>query len=145
MRTSKFQGAAFRMRRERLTISLAQRLTHRLKEGDSVATAFNSCQDHALSLASAYATECVYEAFARQVKTHESFRPLRDLFALWTLENEAAFFLEKDLLSSSQIGTIRGLVLKLSAELRDYAEELVNYFDISDRLLGAPGLLDPVG
>ena len=45
--------------------------------------------------------------------------------------------------SGSQVGMIRDLVLKLSAELRDYAEELVNYFDISDALLGAPGLLDP--
>jgi acyl-CoA oxidase len=143
MKTSKFQRAAFRMRRERLTFSLAQRLTQRLKEGQTVSAAFNACQDHALALAWAYASECVYDAFARQVKTRETFRPLRDLFALWTLENEAAFFLEKDLLSGSQLGTIRGLVLKLSAELRDYAEELVNYFDISDRLLGASGLLDP--
>ena len=145
MRTSKFQSALFRARRERLAISLGQRVTALAKEHGSLAMAFNHCQDHALALASAYATELVYDAFAARVKEQASFRPLRDLFALWTLETEAVFFLEKELLSPAQLGVARGLVLKLSAELRDYAEELVNHFDISDRLLGAPGLLDPVG
>jgi acyl-CoA oxidase len=145
VRTSKFQSAAFRLRRERLTLSLAQRLAHHARESGSLTQAFHHCQDHALGLASAYATEVVYEAFAQQVRQQETFRPLRDLFALWTLESEASFFLEKDLLSGAQIGIIRSLVLKLSSELRDYAEELVNYFDISDKLLGAPGLLDPIG
>jgi acyl-CoA oxidase len=144
LRTSKFQKAAFRLRRERLTVSLALRLAQHAKESGSLTTAFNQCQDHALALASAYATEIVYDAFAASVKNQASFRPLRDLFALWTLLNESSFFLEKDLLSGAQVGIIRELVLKLCAELRDYAEELVNYFDISDRLLGAPGLLDPV-
>lgn len=145
MRTSTFQAALFRVRRERLAVSLGQRVTALAKERGSLAEAFNACQDHALALSSAYATELVYDAFAARVKEQASFRPLRDLFALWTLENEAVFFLEKELLSPTQLGIARGLVLKLSAELRDYAEELVNYFDISDRLLGAPGLLDPIG
>lgn len=145
MRTSKFQAALFRLRRERLAVSLGQRVAALARETGSVARAFNACQDHALALASAYATELIYDAFANRVKEQASFRPLRDLFAMWTLENEGSFFLEKELLSPAQIGIARDLVLKLSAELRDYAEELVNYFDISDRLLGAPGLLDPVG
>ena len=145
MRTSKFQAALFRIRRDRLAVSLGQRVTALAKERGSLGQAFNACQDHALALSSAYATELVYDAFAARVKEQASFRPLRDLFALWTLENEAAFFLEKELISPAQLGIARRLVLKLSAELRDYAEELVNYFDISDRLLGASGLLDPLG
>lgn len=145
MRTSKFQAALFRLRRERLAVSLGQRVAALAKETGSFAKAFNACQDHALALASAYATELIYNAFAARVKEQASFRPLRDLFALWTLESEASFFLEKELLSPGQLDIARALVLKLAAELRDYAEELVNYFDISDRLLGAPGLLDPVG
>lgn len=143
LRSPEFQKAAFRLRRERLTASLGQRLAQRIKDGQSVTAAFSACQDHALALASAYARELVYDAFARQVKGRESFTALRDLFALWTLESEAAFFLEKDLLSGSQVATIRGLVLDLCRELRDYAEELVNYFDIPDQMLGAAGLLDP--
>lgn len=145
LRTSKFQRAAFRLRRQRLTTSLGLRLAGLAKEKGSLGAAFLACQDHALALASAYATEVVYEAFAASVKEHASFRPLRDLFALWTLQAEASFYLEKGLLSGAQMASIRALVLDLAAELRDYAEELVNHFDISDLLLGAPGLLDPIG
>jgi acyl-CoA oxidase len=145
LRSPEFQGAAFRLRRERLTASLAQRIARRTKDGHSLAEAFNQCQDHALALASAYARECVYEAFARQVQSSRpAFAILRDLFALWTLEGEAAFYLEKGLLGGSQLSTIRGLVLSLSAEVRGDARGLVDRFDIPDRLLGAPALLEPL-
>lgn len=142
LRTPEFQRVAFRARRKRLTVSLARRVAKGLAAGLSSDAAFNACQAHALATATAFAQEKVYEAFARQVEEQESLAPLRDLFALWTLQNEAAYYLEKGLLSGRQVSGIRKAVVSLCLELRDYAEELVNYFDIPDQLLGAPRLIE---
>lgn len=141
LRTPEFQRVAFRARRKRLAVSLARRVAKRLASGRSPEEAFNDCQNHAVALATAYAQEKVYEAFARQVENQASYALLRDLFALWTLESEAAYYLEKGLLSGRQVKWIRREVTTLCRELRDYAEELVNFFDIPDQLLGAPRLL----
>ncbi len=142
LRGPEFQRVAFRARRKRLAVSLARRVAKGMVGGKTPEEAFNACQAHALALATAYAQENVYEAFARQVEEQASFAPLRDLFALWTIESEAAFYLEKGLLSGRQISQVRKTVLELCRELRDYAEELVNYFDIPDQLLGAPRLIE---
>lgn len=142
LRTVAFQRVAFRARRKRLTVSLAGRVAKGMGAGKSAEEAFNACQAHALGLARAYAQEVVFEAFAQLVEQRDSYAPLRDLYALWTLEGEAAYYLEKGLLSGRQVSQIRKSVLALCLELRDYAPELVNGFDIPDQLLGAPGLIE---
>lgn len=142
LRTVAFQRVAFRARRKRLTVSLVGRVAKGMGAGNSAEEAFNGCQVHALALACAYAQEVVFEAFAQLVEQRDSYAPLRDLYALWTLEGEAAYYLEKGLLSGRQVSQIRKAVLALCLELRDYAPELVNGFDIPDQLLGAPGLIE---
>ncbi len=64
--------------------------------------------------------------------------PLRDLFALWRIEEDRGWFLESGYIESNKAKAIRKLVNRLLAEVREQAVPLVDAFDIPDEILGAP-------
>lgn len=145
-----FLDGAFRYREDRLLQTLAQRLRGRLERGMTTFDAFNDCQDHALALAGAHierrVAETILEAAAQQ--RGEDLGHILDrlarLFCLWRLEQQRGWFLENGYFEGAKAKAIRDLVARISTELRDDAEALIDSFAIPDRVLAAPIAVAPV-
>ena len=60
------------------------------------------------------------------------------LYALSTLEEHRAWYLEADYFEASKSQAIRREVNRLCRALRPHARELVDAFEIPESLLGAP-------
>jgi acyl-CoA oxidase len=143
LRDADFHSAAFRFRELRLTDSLARRLRRRISEGEDSFAALNACQDHAIAAATASIERHVHERLMESVaKAAEGLRPALDrvaaLFALSTIERNAAWYLEKNYIEGVKAAAIREEVNRLCAEVRGEALSLVDAFGIPDALLAAP-------
>jgi acyl-CoA oxidase len=139
-----FHVDACRFRERRLLASVAGRLRDFIEDGHDTTSAFNTCQDHLVSLAKAYAERVVVEQFAicAQAVEDESYGPalktLSDLYALWRIEQDRGWFLESGFLSQNKSKAIRTLVNRLCGDVRGDALALVDAFGIPEKLLGAP-------
>jgi len=146
-----FLGGAFRYREDRLLETLALRLRHRLERGMDTFEAFNDCQDHALELAEAHIERIVAEAILEAAGEHRGrdlghiLDRLASLFCLWRLEQRRGWFLESGYFESAKAKAVRNLVMRISGELRQDAEALIDSFGIPDRVLGAPIATGKVG
>jgi len=141
LRDVDFQLAAFRYREERMLASLARRLKRRIDDGTDSFEALNQVQDHVLGLARAHVERVVLERFAVGVAAtsdralRDAMTPLRDLFALWTLERHRAWYLEAGYFEPNKSRAVREQVDLLCAELRSTAVPLVDAFGIPAELL----------
>lgn len=139
-----FLSGAFRYREDRLLETLALRLRSRLERGMETFEAFNDCQDHALKLAEAHIERIVAEAILEAAGEHRGkdlghiLNRLASLFCLWRLEQRRGWFLENGYFEGAKAKAVRNLVMRISGELRDEAEALIDSFGIPDRVLGAP-------
>lgn len=151
LRHPEFQLDAFRFREQRLLETAGRRLKQRLDDGMDSFQAMNECQDHLVSLSRAHVERRVLESFLRAVNHEEGpgaglvseelaeeLDRLADLWALWRLEADRAWFLEAGYMEGSQTRAIRGLVNDLCGEVRERAVGLVDAFGIPDDLLAAP-------
>lgn len=139
-----FLIGSFRYREEHLLETLALRLRKRLGRGMETFEAFNDCQDHALKLAEAHIERVVAEAVLAAAAEQRGkdlghiLDRVASLFCLWRLEQRRGWFLEHGSFESAKAKAVRNLVMRISGELRDEAEALVDSFGIPDRVLGAP-------
>ncbi len=143
LRDAEFQLSAFQHREQDLIRSAARRIKGRIDAGMDSYRAFMEVQDHLITMARAHVLRQVLEQFSTSISTSPSIvqpvlKMLADLFALWHLEQDRAWFLEHGYFSSSQSEAIRAEVNTLCAELRPYAVGLVNAFAIPDAVLEAP-------
>ncbi len=67
-----------------------------------------------------------------------ALQALRSLFVLHHLQDSAAFFLQHGGLSASQVAWLQAAVMQLCGEVRQQAIPLVDVFQFSDFLIGAP-------
>ena len=123
---------------------MAARLKARLDEGIDTFVAFNQCQDHLVKLAQAHVERIIFErmhewtAACADEPLHAVLTTVRDLFALWRLEQDRAWFLENGYFEPGKSKAIRALVNRLCGEVRALAPALVEAFGIPDACVSAP-------
>ncbi|NNM34754.1 MAG: acyl-CoA oxidase [Gemmatimonadetes bacterium] len=139
-----FHEAAFTYREQRLLRSAARRLKGRIDDGMDSFVAMNECQDHLIELALAHVDRVVLASF------HHALADLPDspharllaqvasLFALSTMEEHRAWFLEAGYFDPPKSRAVRSEVNRLCREIRPHARSLVDAFGIPDSLLRAP-------
>jgi acyl-CoA oxidase len=146
LRDPDWQQAALAFREERLVDALARRLRRLVtQEGMDALRALSHCQDHALAAARAHIERVTHEAFAARVAAEglPLLDRLRDLYALWTIEQDRAWWLEHGWLTGDTSKELQKEVNVLCGELRPHALDLVEGFGIPDALLRAPIATQP--
>ena len=139
-----FQHSALLYREERLLRSAARRLKARLDQGMDSFEAVNACQDHLIILARAHVDRIVLEAAhdalgaMQEGEAKELVARVVTLYALATLEDHRAWYLEKGYFEASKSEAVRREVNRCCRELAPRAVELVDAFGIPDDLIGAP-------
>jgi acyl-CoA oxidase len=136
--------AAFRSREADLTSTAARRVKQRIDAGATPFAATADVGDHLVALARAHVERIVLERFLAGVEAcppgalREALDRLSDLWALWRLEQDAAWFAENGYFEASRARGIRAVVDQLCAEVRIDALPLVEAFGIPDACLAAP-------
>lgn len=144
LRDPEFHLSALRYREDSLLVSSARRLKSRLDKKMDSFQAFNEVQDHLCTMAMAHIERTILESFQRAVDKAPNVEvkgvlgKLCALFALTRIEKDAGWFLESGLLEPVKAKAIRRQVLKLCAEIRPHALDLVNAFNFPDKVLSAP-------
>jgi len=130
-----FHLSLFKSRERDQLISVAQRLSKLMKETDSF-TAFNECQQHLVNLAQAHIERLVLEQFIEKLNTIEESREkeiltkVYQLYAIHQIDINKGWFLENDYMEGRKSKAIRSLLSDLCAEVREYALDLVDAFQI---------------
>jgi len=107
-------------------------------EGMAAFDMFNDVQDHVLKTAQTHIDRVVLEAFVAGIErtTDPAAKALLekvcDLYALSTLENDKAWFLEHGQLNATRAKSLTGAVNQLLKELRPHIITLVDAFAIPD-------------
>lgn len=144
LKDSDFQLEAFRYRERDLAVSVGQRLRKFIKQGIPSHQAFLRCQNHLLEVAHAYTDRILLEQFISQVQRCEdpnlqkTLKMICDLYALHTIEQNKAWYLEQGCMSGAKTRAVRRLVDKLCKEMRNDALGLVEAFGIPDECIAAP-------
>ena len=141
---ARFHAHAFRFREEQILYSVAQRMRRKIKSGMSSYEAYNQCQTHLIALAEAHVERLLLEQFRARItsladtKVKAVLTDVCNLYALHTIEDHAAWFMEYDYLEGVKSKAIRSVTDDLCRTLRDYAAPLTDAFGIPDELLAAP-------
>jgi acyl-CoA oxidase len=130
-------------REEHLLAGLARRLRRAgAKDADAFAV-FNAAQDHLLSAASAHVDRWVLDGFSAGLARCDDdgvtalLTKVRALYALSVVEADRGWFLEHGRLTASQAKAVTATVNELCAQLRPYADTLVDGFGIPDAWVDA--------
>jgi acyl-CoA oxidase len=138
-----FHSAALRYREDRLTASLARRLRQRMEDGMDSFDALNDCQDHAVSLGSAFAERFILDRFHHGIDacsdpaSRTILHRLAALFALARIEAGAAWYLESGYIDAPKSRAVRDAVNGLCRRIRPSAPAIAAAFGIPDQLLEA--------
>ncbi|WP_037494263.1 acyl-CoA dehydrogenase family protein [Solirubrobacter soli] len=122
----------FRWRHEHLLESAARRLKRGIDAKRDPFSVLVDSQDHVLEAARSWIDLVILEAFP----TDEAVAPLRNLYALHTIEAERAYYLEHGRISGSRSKAIIKAVNQLCAELRPDVRALVDAFGVPEAVLG---------
>jgi len=140
----------FCWREGHITASVARRFKQGLDDDHDPFEVFRAVQNHAVDAARAHIDRVILESFVRAIESceDESLRQalglVCDLYALWSIESERAFFQEHGRLTGPRCKAITREVNRLCNEVRGNAGALVDAFGIPDEVLAAPiGLKDP--
>jgi len=139
----KFHAHAFKYRKEKLLITVSQRMRKYLGQRINPNDAYMRCQMHMLELAKAYTEELSLEEFQKAIDKVENpavkevLHKLSALYALQTIQDQKGFYLENEYLGGNKTKAIRRMIAKLNQELRPMAGTLVDSFGIPEELLGA--------
>ena len=140
-----YQLTMMRWREEHVLSGVARRLKRGIDGGTDPVQVFSQVQDHVIHAARAHMERLVLEAFTDQVvaaadagdANAEVLAALRDLFALSTLEQDRAWFMEHGRLSSQRSKAISREVNALCRRLRPVAGDLVDGFGVPAEMLHA--------
>jgi acyl-CoA oxidase len=134
----------FRWREGHITASVARRFRRGLDEDHDPFEVFRAVQNHAVDAARAHIDRVILEAFTHRIESceDESLRRVLDLvcdlYALWTIESERAFYQEHGRLTGPRCKAITREVNRLCNEVRFISDDLVDAFGIPDEVLRAP-------
>ncbi len=139
-----FHLEAFRYRERTLVTEVGTRIRDLIKKQIKAYDAFLRVQTQILEMANAFVERLVMEQFADAVKKIEdpeckqTLNVLCNLFALSTINEQKAWYLENGYMSGTKTKAIHNMVEKLNKEVRSDALFLVDAFAIPDELLAAP-------
>ncbi|MFN8691016.1 MAG: acyl-CoA dehydrogenase, partial [Cyclobacteriaceae bacterium] len=139
-----FQLSAFRYRERDILTSAAKRLKRHIDSGMDSFDAFNVCQHHLVMVSQAYVERILLEEFRTQIERvtdagcRAVLKKLCDLFALSQIDKNKGWYLEQGYMEGVKTKAIRKLVNQLCWDIRQDAVQLVDAFDIPDKLLSAP-------
>jgi acyl-CoA oxidase len=122
----------FRWRHEHLLESAARRLKRGIDAKRDPFSVLVDSQDHVVEAARSWIDLVILEAFPQD----EAVAPLRNLYALHTIEAERAYYLEHGRISSGRSKAIIKAVNQLCAELRPDVRALVDAFAVPEAVLG---------
>jgi len=131
-----YQLAMFRWREEHMLAGVARRLKRGMDSGMDPAEVFSRCQDHVIGAARAHAERLVLEAFVDRTAAMPAsankvaLNLLCDLFALSTIEDDRAWWMEHGRLSSARAKAISREVDTLCRRVRPIARDLVDAFGV---------------
>ncbi|MEE2040320.1 acyl-CoA dehydrogenase [Nocardiopsis sp. CT-R113] len=131
-------------REKHVVEGLAGRLRRSRKDGSDAFEVFNRAQDHVLTAGRAHMDRVVLEAFVAGIDrcgdqaTAKLLNRLCDLYVLSVVEEDRAWFLEHERLSTARSKAVTQAVNDLCRGLRPYAVRLVNGFGLRDEWLAAP-------
>ncbi|WP_400072110.1 acyl-CoA dehydrogenase [Zobellia russellii] len=140
----KFHKHAFEYRTRRLTYTLAMRIRDYIKTGIPSYQAFLKVQSHLLALGKAYSNELAYSTYNDFVETISDaknkalFQKLGTLHAIYTIRQDAEWYLEQGYIGGTKSKAIRQRVERLSSELRPHIGVLVDGFGIPEHCMSAP-------
>ncbi|CAN5635563.1 hypothetical protein BH10ACT10_BH10ACT10_29720 [soil metagenome] len=130
-------------REEHIGGSVARRLKSGMDKGLDPAVVFSRCQDHVINAAHAHVERIVLEAFLDKLDTLET-RPNKqamtlmcDLYALWSIGTDRAWFLEHGRLSNARSKAVTAQVNELGRRVRPVAQQLVDAFGVPREMLRA--------
>lgn len=139
-----FHLNAFYYREHEITTSAAKRIKKLIDSGLDAYDAFNVTQHQMIDVAKAYLDRVVLEQFLKKIETLEDsssklmLEKLAQLFALYKLEENRAWYLENNYLETVKTKAIRKMVNQLCWEIRPDAVALVDAFAIPESCLAAP-------
>ncbi|MFD3686632.1 acyl-CoA dehydrogenase [Nocardiopsis sp. NPDC058631] len=131
-------------REKHVVEGLAGRLRRSRKDGSDAFEVFNQAQDHVLTAGRAHMDRVVLEAFVAGIdrcgdkETAKLLNRLCDLYVMSVVEEDRAWFLEHERLSTARSKAVTQAVNDLCRGLRPYAVRLVNGFGLRDEWLAAP-------
>ena len=134
----------FEDREKHIIEGLAGRLRRSGKDGRDAFEVFNRAQDHVLAAGRAHMDRVVLEAFVAGIDrcgdkaTAELLNRVCDLYVMSVIEEDRAWFLEHERLSTARTKAVTRAVDDLCRELRPYAVRLVDAFGLRDEWLAAP-------
>lgn len=147
--------AMFRFREEHRIGGVARRLKRGVDSGMNPGEVFSRVQDHVISASRAHVERLVLEAFVDKVATlpddladgaadHSNklaLNALCDLYALSSIEADAAWFMEHGRLTTQRSKAITREIGELCRRIRPVAGDLVDAFAVPPALLRAPALI----
>jgi acyl-CoA oxidase len=138
-----WQRAAFQDREQHLVEGLARRLRRSGGSEDEAFDAFNAAQPHMLAAARAHVAAEMLEAFVAAIDrcadpvAAELLGSLCDLYALSSIDEDGAWFLEHGRLTAARLKAVRRAVDRLCSSLRPQARVLVDGLGIPEAWLGS--------
>ncbi len=134
----------FHWREGHITAAVARRFRRGLEEGYDAFEVFRAVQNHAVAAAHAHVDRLVLDSFARGIEACEdgecraALGTVCDLYALYTIESDRAFFQEHGRLTGARCKALTREVNRLCNEVREMSGALVDAFGIPDAVLRAP-------
>lgn len=132
-------------REKHVVEGLAARLRRARKEdGADAFEVFNHAQDHVLRAGRVHMERVVLEAFVAGIdrcgdtSTAKLLNRLCDLYVMSVIEEDRAWFLEHERLSTARAKAVTAAVNELCQGLRPYAVQLVDAFGLREEWLAAP-------
>lgn len=150
LRAADWQLGLYRHREQMLLGSVARRFKRRVDDGMDSFDAMIEVQDHLVAVANAHIERVLLEQFVAAVERadeadiHAQLNTLRQLFGLWNLDQDLAWFMENSLVEPPKARAIREQINALCLELRQQAVHLVDAFGIPEGCLAAPIASSPV-
>ena len=143
-----YQLTMLRWREEHMLGGVARRLKRGIDNKFDPVAVFSRCQDHVIASARAHVERLVLEAFTDKVEglddggEKNALTLLRDLYALTTIEDDRAWFMEHGRLSSQRAKAVSHEVGRICRRVRPVAEQYVDAFGVPVELYDVP-LLHP--
>lgn len=139
LRDGRYHQRLFAAREQARLITTGKKLQRLIVDGHDATAAQNDLR----RVADATIDHIMLTSFRQRIQTANSdvrivLDKLASLFALWQIEQDAAWFLENGFLSRRKSRAIRAEVEQLCDELRHDALHVVDAFAIPDELLAAP-------
>lgn len=137
------QLSMFEDREKHVLETAARRLRRASKDGADAFEVFNNAQDHVVRAGRVHIDRVILEAFVAGIDActdpaaKEMLGTVCDLYALSVIEEDKAWFMEHNRLSTARAKEVTNLVSDLCKKLRPHAAVLVEGFGIPESMLGA--------